>query len=138
VTPALHARLAVAADAALLARVDPARRDRIDAAIARGGCWAAELDGRVVGYAIVSRGFFERDFIELLVVDAAHRRRGAGDCLLSAIERSVHGDRLFTSTNESNAPMRALLAKRGWLPSGRIENLDDGDPELVFVKLVPR
>jgi GNAT superfamily N-acetyltransferase len=138
VSAALHARIAVPADSALLAGVDPARRDRIDAAIARSRCWAAELDGRVVGYAIVSREFFERDFIELLVVDAAHRRRGAGDCLLSAIERAVRGDRLFTSTNESNAPMRALLAKRGWLPSGRIENLDDGDPELVFVKLVPR
>ena len=137
-TPAAHARIAVAGDAALLARVDPARRDRIGDAIARGRCWAAELDGRVVGYAIVSHEFFERDFIELLVIGAAHRRRGAGDCLLSAIERSIHGDRLFTSTNESNAPMRALLAKRGWLPSGRIENVDDGDPELVFVKFVPR
>lgn len=135
---ALHARIAVAGDGALLAGVDPARRDRIDAAIARGRCWAAELDGRVVGYAIVSREFFERDFVELLVVDAAHRRRGAGDCLLSAIERSVHGDRLFTSTNESNAPMRALLGKRGYIVSGRIDHLDDGDPELVFVKFVPR
>lgn len=131
-----HARLAVAADLALLARVDRARADRIDAAIASGRCWAAELDGDLVGYAIVSREFFERDFVELLVVEPAARRRGAGDCLLSAIERAVGGDRLFTSTNESNAPMRALLAKRGWVPSGRIDNLDEGDPELVFVKFL--
>ena len=100
--------------------------------------WVAHRDAKLVGFAVLVDHFFGRPFVELLVVDAAHRRRGAGDCLLSAIERSVHGDRLFTSTNESNAPMRALLAKRGYIASGRIENLDDGDPELVFVKLVPR
>jgi hypothetical protein len=32
--------------------------------------------------------------------------------------------------------MRALLAKRGYTDSGRIENLDPGDPELVFVKFL--
>lgn len=137
-TVELRARLATAADAALLARVDPARRDRIDAAIARGECWAAEFDGRLVGYGIVSRHFFERDFVELLFVDAAARRRGVGECLLSAVERAVCADRLFTSTNESNAPMRALLAKRGYAVSGRIDNLDEGDPEMVFVKFLSR
>jgi hypothetical protein len=32
--------------------------------------------------------------------------------------------------------MRALLEKCGYAPSGRIENLDPGDPELVFVKFL--
>jgi hypothetical protein len=32
--------------------------------------------------------------------------------------------------------MRALLAKRGYTDSGRIENLDPGDPELVFVEFL--
>jgi hypothetical protein len=32
--------------------------------------------------------------------------------------------------------MRALLAKRGYCDSGRIENLDPADPELVFVKFL--
>jgi hypothetical protein len=27
-----------------------------------------------------------------------------------------------------------LLAKLDYLPSGRIDNLDEGDPELVYVK----
>jgi GNAT superfamily N-acetyltransferase len=138
VTAEPHARLATAGDAALLARVDPARRDRIDAAIARGDCWTAELDGRLAGYAIVSRHFFDRDFLELLFVAAPARHRGLGASLLSAIERAVDGDRLFTSTNESNAAMRALLAKSGYVESGRIDNLDDGDPEMVFVKFLSR
>jgi hypothetical protein len=46
-------------------------------------------------------------------------------------------DRLFVTTNTSNAPMRALLAREGYLASGTIDNIDPGDPELVFVKFRP-
>lgn len=44
--------------------------------------------------------------------------------------------KLFTSTNLSNLPMQALLTKLGYRLSGVIHNLDDGDPELVYFKLV--
>lgn len=117
---------------------DLQRRETIDAAIAARRCWAAEGFGRVVGYGILSRNFFRRDFIELVFVAENARRTGAGGALLAAIERSVQADRIFTSTNESNAPMRALLQKSGYQPSGRIENLDAHDPELVFVKFLKR
>jgi GNAT superfamily N-acetyltransferase len=100
--------------------------------------WVAHRGARLVGFAVLVGHFFGRPFVELLIVADDARRSGVGTALLAAIEDAVTGDRLFTSTNESNAPMRALLAKLGWLGSGRIENLDDGDPELVFVKLLPR
>ena len=120
------------------AAADLARRETIDTAIAARRCWVAEGFGRVVGYAILSRGFFHRDFIELVFVAEDARRTGAGGALLTAIERAVREDRIFTSANESNAPMRALLLRHGYAPSGRIENLDANDPELVFVKFLER
>ena len=40
--------------------------------------------------------------------------------------------RVFTSTNQSNAPMRELLRSEGWTASGVLSGLDDGDPEHVF------
>ena len=40
--------------------------------------------------------------------------------------------KLFTSTNQSNTPMQALLALLGYVRSGVIDNLDPGDPELVY------
>ena len=49
-------------------------------------------------------------------------------------EAAHDSDRIFTSTNESNDPMRRLLAKADWLATGIVENLDPGDPELIFVK----
>lgn len=95
----------------------------------------AERAGGVAGHALLSRNFFDRDFLELLFVTEASRRIGVGASLLAAGERVATGGRFFTSTKESNAPMRALLKAQGYAPSGRIENLDPGDPELVFVKL---
>ena len=35
------------------------------------------------------------------------------------------GEKLWTSTNESNTSMRALLPSLGFIPSGRIDNLDE-------------
>ncbi len=66
----------------------------------------------------------------------SERRKGVGDAILETIERARRADRLFTSTGESNAAMRALLEKRGYKPSGTIQNLDPDDTELVFVKFL--
>ena len=106
--------------------------------LAVGMSWIAEAAGAPAGYAIVSRRFFSRPFVELLAVDPAWRRQGFASALMERCERAHDGDRLFTSTNQSNLAMRALLAKAGFEPSGLIENLDPGDPELVFVKFRPR
>ena len=35
-------------------------------------------------------------------------------------------------TNRSNLPMQRLLLNAGFVASGQIDNLDDGDPEQVF------
>jgi hypothetical protein len=43
------------------------------------------------------------------------------------------GAKLFTSTNRSNLPMQALLAKLGFVQCGEVNELDPGDPELFFV-----
>lgn len=138
----IQTRLAATRDRRVFGEFDPRavadlhRRELIDSAIAARRCWIAEKAARIVGYGVLSRNFFGCDFVELIVVAEAARRAGAASAILAAMERAAGGDRLFTSTNESNAPMRALLAKRGYAASGRIENLDPGDPELVFVKFL--
>lgn len=113
------------------------RRELIDAAIAARHCWVVEQDDGIAGYAILTTNFFGRDFVELLFVAPEARRKGIGDALLAAVERArPAATTLFTSTNESNAAMRALLESRGFTSSGTILNLDPDDPELVFVKLL--
>lgn len=92
----------------------------------------------VLGYGILNRSFFQQHFIPLLMVAETARGRGVASTLVLALEAQCAGGKLFTSANESNAPMRRLLRKLGYRESGRIENLDDGDLELVFMKLAER
>ena len=80
--------------------------------------------------------FFGRAFVELLIVHPACRRRGVASALMRHLEAICPGDRLFTSTNRSNAAMQRLCDSLGFQHSGVIENLDDGDPEIVYVKFL--
>jgi len=41
---------------------------------------------------------------------------------------------LFITTNLSNLPMQSLLVKLGYVLSGVIPYLDEGDPEIVYFK----
>lgn len=102
------------------------------------GLWVAEDEGRVVGYIARTFEFYDKEFIALILVDPKYRRRGIGSALMRKAEDACTQDHIFTSTNESNAPMRATLAHLGYEPSGKIDNLDPGDSELVFVKFLKR
>lgn len=112
------------------------RRAAIAAHVAARECHVAWHDGAAVGYLVLTRTFFHSPFIELVVVAPAQRRTGIGRALLEhCIGLIPSGEKLWTSTNESNAPMRALLPRAGFIESGRVDNLDPGDPELIFVRL---
>jgi GNAT superfamily N-acetyltransferase len=88
---------------------------------------------QLLGY-ILRSVFFEHDFIELVYVDEAFRQQGIGRALMTKIEAVRRTPKLFTSTNESNAVMRAMLGRLSYAPSGVIHNLNPGDGELFFVK----
>lgn len=94
----------------------------------------ALVDGQVAGYAEMAPSFFQRQFISLLSVRPEHRRQGVATALMKAVEAGCKGGKLFTSTNLSNQPMQSLLAKMEYRLCGVVEELDEGDPELVFVK----
>ncbi len=65
------------------------------------------------------------------------RRQGIGGILLNEAVTQSSSDRIFTSTNQSNAAMIGLLEKAGWHFSGQLEGIDEGDPEMVFCKDAP-
>ncbi len=91
------------------------------------------VDDELIGYAIMGE-FFGHPFLERISTAEPQRRRGVASALMANIERSFEGDRMFVSTNESNETMRELLVRRGYRVSGMVENLDPGDPEIVYVK----
>jgi hypothetical protein len=96
-------------------------------------CLVHEGQGTLNGFVIVKpRHFFGRDFVELLQVTRAVRRSGIGRTRMEAAQALEGTTQLFTSTNRSNEPMRAILEQSGWYFSGELSGLDEGDPELVF------
>lgn len=116
---------------------DERRWARIELAIGAERCAAASAGGVPAGFAVWVDDWFGHPFIELVVVAPSHRRRGIGTALVRWVTGRVRADRVFTSTNESNAAMRRLLEREGFIPAGTIGYLDEGDPEVVYVKIGP-
>ena len=122
----------LAADAT--AQHDFPRRRLLERCIRENTCWVVEADGRIRGFLVLDYSFYGNGFVSLLVVHEDARRLGMGRALLQHAATICETPKLFTSTNESNAAMRALLADAGFVASGIIHDLDPGDPELVFVR----
>jgi GNAT superfamily N-acetyltransferase len=114
----------------------PGRREFHERAHAAGECIVARRGSEMAGFVVLDRLFFGQRFVELLYVEPAHRRGGVATAMVRYIESLCPGEKLFTSTNESNAPMHAFCAALGFERSGRIDNLDEGDPEIVYFKRV--
>lgn len=115
-----------------VARVDPARVHFIERVLREATCLVAEQSSRIVAYGVLEYTFFENGFISLLYVAEPERRRGFGRAVFEGLRARCTTRKLFTSTNHSNEPMHAWLGSVGFRPSGVIDNLDPGDPEVVY------
>lgn len=114
---------------------DRSRAAAIDTWLARDEVFVAETDGVVTGYAVLRRGgFFDRDSLDMLMIQREHRGRRIGEALLRHVEALVATEQFFVTTNLSNHRMQRLLARLGYASCGFIGELDPGDPEIVFVK----
>ena len=118
-----------------MAQQDEDRRAQLASWAANGQVLIALVDDGIVGFAVLTEGFFHQPFTDLVIVGEAHRRRGYGRRLVDCCVGLSPAAKVWTSTNQSNAPMQALLTGAGFMPSGRVDNLDPGDPELIFVHL---
>ena len=101
---------------------------------AQDGVLLAEADGQILGFLVLEHSLFGHGFIPLICVRASARRAGVARFLLAEAESLCQTNKLFTSANATNEPAHALFARVGFVRSGTIENLEVGDPELVFYK----
>lgn len=111
------------------------RLSYIKESVTCGHCIVAKSDSETLGFLTFTCSFFEHLFIDLLIVRNNHRRKGVGSALLNSIKEHAPTEKIFSSTNESNHDMRSVFLKNGFIESGVIDNLDEGDPEMVFFKL---
>lgn len=134
-------RAAQVEDVSAIAAIDPdslGSPEEIRALVREHASLVAVERGQIVGFLALRPGhFYQRDFIDLLVVAPGWRRQGLGRALMRAALQNAATSRVFVSTNESNTPMRQLLRSEGWTPSGILAGLDDADPEHVFFHDIP-
>jgi ribosomal protein S18 acetylase RimI-like enzyme len=115
---------------------DPARACAIDAATGRGDCIVLEVKSRIAGYGIVKPDFFGHFLIEMVYLADNCRGQGYGLEMLATMQQKATTDRIFTSCNHSNTRMQHVLEREGWCYSGFINNLDPGDPEIIYCRFV--
>lgn len=88
----------------------------------------------VAGVLAYRTDWFQCTLVSLAAVREDRRRRGVARALFEAVERMSPRPRLFSSTEETNAPSIRMLAALGFTPSGHIDNLPQGYRELLFYK----
>jgi len=114
--------------------VEQKRAEKIAKAISNKECYIIQADKQAVGYALFDYRFFDQGWIELIVLDEAYRSQGIGAQAMNLICKESKTSKIFTSTNSSNLPMQKALKKINFSFAGKIDGLDEGDPELFYYK----
>lgn len=114
--------------------INPSRAEMIDTWLQRDFVLVAEMDNRIVGYGVFNHEFFRQSQIDMLMISKEYRGKRIGEMLLLSLEKYADTAKMFITTNLSKHPMQKLLLRNGYKPCGYIDELDPGDPELVFVK----
>jgi len=117
---------------------DRGRVNFIHHAITARTCHVAVEGADVLGYGVLEGWFFGHPIVTMLCVAEPQRRQGVGTALLRHLEAQCSADMLFTTAETSNAPMRALLEKLEYQPSGTVENVDRGEGRVVYFKQLKR
>jgi len=111
---------------------DDSRRDYMKHTIDEGRCIIVKEDNSIYGFLTYDTNFFGCTFLSLIIVSPTKRRKGHASSLISYMLKHSPTPKIFSSTNASNENMQKVFQANGFIRSGMIENLDEGDPELIF------
>ena len=97
----------------------------------------AEAAKEIVGFLAYRTDWFQCTFVSLVVVRDDFRRKGIAREFFKSVEAVSSSPRIFSSTEETNAPSIRMHTALGFQPSGYIDNLPQGVRELLFYKRTP-
>lgn len=97
----------------------------------------AEAEPGVIGFLAYRTDWFQCTFVTLVVVQENYRRKGIAREFFKAVEAISPTPRLFSSTEETNSVSIRMHTALGFTPSGHIDNLPQGNRELLFYRRIP-
>ncbi len=110
------------------------RRDYINKAIDDARCIGVKYENAIMGFLIFDTHFFDCSFISLIIVKPSERRKGYATSLIQHFINISPTKKIFSSTNQSNKQMHEVFKKNGFIQSGYVDNLDEGDPESIYFR----
>ena len=116
--------------------IEQKRAEKITKAILRDECFIISAEREDVGFVLFDYRFFDQGWIELIIIDEKYRGKGIGVQTLNLLCKQCTAEKVFTSTNTSNTRMQKALVKACFSFAGKIDGLDEGDPELFYYKKV--
>ena len=108
------------------------RQNLIENAIKQGQCVIVKESEQIVGFSIYDTHFFECTFLSLIIVSPDKRRKGYASQMMNFIVRNAPTEKVFSSTNRSNLSMQKVFHANGFIESGIVDNLDEGDSEIIY------
>jgi ribosomal protein S18 acetylase RimI-like enzyme len=114
--------------------IDKFRSGMIEKWLEKDIVLVAAIDNRIVGYGVFNHEFLHQSQVDMLMISKDYRHKEIGTQLLLSLEKYCDTPKMYVTTNLSNHPMQNLLIRNGYKSCGLINELDPGDPELVFVK----
>jgi ribosomal protein S18 acetylase RimI-like enzyme len=119
-----------------IVQTDPLRAVSIDTWLLHDKVVVAIIDDRIDGYGVINHAFFRQSQLDMLMISEPYRGKGIGERLLQELEMMSDTAKFYVTTNQSNARMHRLLCRNGYKICGFIDELDPGDPEIVFFKVM--
>ena len=111
------------------------RRKYIKRAIEEDRCIAIKNEFTFVGFLIFNTDFFDCSFISLIIIKPIDRRKGYATSLIEYFTSISPTKKIFSSTNQSNKRMQEVFKANEFIQSGFVDNLYEGDPEIIYYKL---
>ncbi|MFD1739804.1 GNAT family N-acetyltransferase [Bacillus salitolerans] len=110
------------------------RKGYIKKAMEEKRCIVVKERNSITGFLTYNTHFFESSFISLIIVNPLERRKGYATSLLTYFIENAPTFKIFSSTNQSNQTMKEVFKQNGFVQSGYVDNLDEGDPEIIYFR----
>ncbi|NGY85155.1 GNAT family N-acetyltransferase (plasmid) [Bacillus megaterium] len=93
-----------------------------------------QIEDQIAGFLVYHKYFFGHLFIDLVIVRPTLQRHGIAKTLMKYVENVCPTNKIFHQQINQIKKMQKVFNSLNYVRSGCIDNLDDEDMEIVFLR----